>query len=98
MERKGFNVLKREVLEIMKDGKSHTSPQVRPMILGSQRTNICDCLKRLYDNGLLEREKLPQTTPGRPTFQYIIHVRGLERLEYWKEKEKPRRKRRGVPE
>ena len=90
--------MKHEVLDVMKDGKSHTSPQVRSMVLGSQRTNICDCLKRLYDNGLLERGKLPQTTPGRPTFQYIIHVRGLERLEYWKEKEKPRRKRRGVPE
>jgi DNA-binding PadR family transcriptional regulator len=94
MERKGFNVLKHEVLDVMKDGKSHTSPQVRSMVLGSQRTNICDCLKRLYDNGLLEREKLPQTTPGRPTFQYIIHARGLNRLAYWKEKEKPRRKRK----
>jgi predicted transcriptional regulator len=94
MERKGFNVLKREVLEIMKDENSHTSPQIRSMIPGSQRTNVCDVLKRLYDNGLVKRERLPQTRPGRPTFEYVIHARGLGRLEYWKEKEKPRRKRK----
>jgi len=92
MERKGFNVLKRQVLEIMVDGVKRASPQIGALIAGSRRTNTCDVLKRLYDNGLLERERLPQTKPGRPTFQYVIHARGLERLEYWKEK--PRRKRK----
>jgi predicted transcriptional regulator len=83
MQSKGFNVLKRQILEIIKERRICTSVQIGSVV-GSRRTNTCDCLKRLYDNGLVSREELPRPKRvGRPTFQYAIEPRGLDRLSYW---------------
>jgi predicted transcriptional regulator len=83
MERRQFNVLKHEILEILKDGSSHTSSQISSKV-NSQKTNTCDAMLRLLDQGLVTREPLLQNRVGRPRFEYKVSPRGLGRLEYLK--------------
>lgn len=77
-----YNALKRQVLEILKDFPGLTSRDLR-LEIGITRTNICDCLLRLHQQRLVDREVAAVGRPGRPQFAYEINQRGRDKLEHW---------------
>jgi len=80
---RAFNVLKKEILELLlKKGRSTTSKQVAAS-LDTPLTNASDCLLRLKKQNLVDREPITKGRRGRPRYRYAISSRGRERLKFW---------------
>ena len=82
MERKTWNQLKREILELLKGRVNITSRDVA-MALNCDVHNSAMCLYRLFRQRLVTREPMPIGIWRKPPYQYNVTSRGLARLEYY---------------
>lgn len=77
-----YNKLKKQILELLLNANGLTSHDLQIKI-DARITNVCDCLLRLHQQGLVTRNPIISGHLGRPQFTYAINQRGKDRLSYW---------------
>ena len=83
MERRTYNQLKREILEIFLYSENVTSEDVAED-LNCDIHNARMCLLRLFRQQLVTREIVHLEPWGKPVFEYNITDKGFDRLIYYK--------------
>ena len=82
MERRIYNQLKREILELLTEWENVTSEDVAKD-LNCDVHNARMGLLRLFRQQLVRREIVPIGIWSKPPFEYNITERGLDRLDYY---------------
>lgn len=87
------NVLKKEVLEYLRDGKARIGWDIITAV-GKESHNVRNTLLRLRRNYLVDAKEEDRIRAGprnRLVFQYTITQKGLKRLDYYSQV-KPKRR------
>jgi DNA-binding PadR family transcriptional regulator len=94
------NVLKREILQYLRDGKLSIGYDIIKAI-GKESHNVRNALLRLRRNYLVEAREEDRIHAGprnRLVLQYTITQKGLKRLDYYSQVKPKRSRTKGVSE
>ena len=82
MERKKWNELKKQILELARNSKTVTSKDVATA-LNCEIHNAGMALNRMFKQRLLTKRTMTVTEWRKPLYQYSLTDRGLARLQYF---------------